>query len=131
MKSFSAFTSTSPTEQRFVGFGWEDAGFVCDEAGNPVRDCRGTPVARFSVTEIDARDADLIAVAYAGDGEIGDGDTFAHYLAGECGLPDSTIAAVCGRLGVAYSQESLSEYRRILALPPEDRITAAAQSRRL
>jgi hypothetical protein len=42
---------------QFVGQCWEDGGFGTDDEGNPVRDCNGNSVAKFSVEDLDAANA--------------------------------------------------------------------------
>jgi len=83
VRSFSAFIGA--TEIRFVGNCWKDGGFFIDEDGDPKCDYLGNSVSRHTITEIDERDADLLAQAYSGD-EPPDREGFIAWMAVE-GIP--------------------------------------------
>lgn len=82
MKSFSAFRHVGGEEIRFVGDCWEDGGLTVGDDGSPTHDERGNTIGKFAVTEIDERDADLLAAAYCGD-EIPDRAGFVDWMAAE------------------------------------------------
>lgn len=66
MRSFSAVRHVGG-EIRFVGDFWGDGGVICDANGQPATDASGNTIARYSVADIDERDADLLAREYCGD----------------------------------------------------------------
>lgn len=52
LRVFWSHTHTGQSRE-FLAASWEEAGYFCDEAGNPARDPLGNTIAKFEVREID------------------------------------------------------------------------------
>lgn len=77
------------TGEFFADFdSWEEAGFSEDDNGNPVTDCRGNTVAKFSREDFDPSNSDHVKLAceYATADGCTDRDTLEDYLIGELGV---------------------------------------------
>lgn len=116
MNYFLARLHVSPYPIEFVGYTWQEGGFSVDESGNPVTDPRGNTVATYLSRPLRGEDAKLLALAYAGEDAIGDGDDFSQWLAGDCACSNEVIGEICAKLGVTYSVGALAGYREAMAL---------------